>query len=211
MSIEERYRDVMDRIDGRAALVAVTKGRPLADARVLHALGQRDFAENRADALAERRPALPDARWHFIGNIQRNKVKLLAGCTLVHSFDRPELAEAWPRGVPVLLQVDFTGEPAGPRAEGPDVPTGTSGARRNGLAPDALPAALDACRAVGVDVRGLSTLPPREGDPRPHFRKLRALREALELRELSMGMSADFEVAIEEGATMVRVGRALFG
>ncbi|MFA5861422.1 MAG: YggS family pyridoxal phosphate enzyme [Candidatus Thermoplasmatota archaeon] len=201
--MDERFHDICSRIEAAAAragrapdavkLVAVTKGRAVEDVRRLHALGQRDFGENRADALTSRMAALPDVHWHFIGNIQRNKVKLLGGCALVHSFDRPDLAASWPHGVPVLLQVDFTGAP-----------------QRGGLAPADVPAAMDACRAAGMDVRGLSTLPPREGDPRACFRKLRELRDSLGLRELSMGMSADFETAIEEGATMVRVGRALF-
>jgi pyridoxal phosphate enzyme (YggS family) len=188
------YPEVVRRIAGRARLVAVTKGRALADVRALYDAGQRDFAENRADALQERRAALPlDARWHFIGNVQRNKLRLLEGCALVHSFDRLDLADRWPRALPVLLQVDFTGEP-----------------RRNGVPTPRAAEAVATLRAEGVDVRGLSTLPPRGEDPRPLFRRLRGLRDALGLRELSMGMSADYEAAVEEGATMVRVGRALF-
>lgn len=193
MTLEERYHDVVRRIGGRARLVAVTKGHPDVDVQRLLDLGQRDFGENRADALAARVATFPEARWHFIGNVQRNKVKLLEGCALVHSFDRPELAAAWPARVPLLLQVDFTGAP-----------------HRNGLPAAAVPDALAAARASGLGVRGLTTLPPREGDPRACFRQLREMRDDLGLRELSMGMSADFEVAIEEGATLVRVGRALF-
>ncbi|HWH08968.1 MAG TPA: YggS family pyridoxal phosphate-dependent enzyme [Candidatus Thermoplasmatota archaeon] len=194
MSLEERYREVARRVGGRALLVAVTKGQPADAVRRLYDLGQRDFGENRVDELLAKAAALPgDARWHFIGNVQRNKAKLLARASLVHSFDRPDLARAWPR-VPVLLQVDFTGRED-----------------RSGLAPDALAPALEACRAAGVDVRGLSTLPPQDGEPRRWFRELRRLRDGLGLRELSMGMSADYEAALEEGATMVRVGRALFG
>lgn len=194
MSVDERYHDVVRRVAGRARLVAVTKGQPADVVRRLYDLGQRDFGENRVDDLLVKAAALPsDARWHFIGQVQRNKAKLLARATLVHSFDRPDLARAWPR-VPVLVQVDFTGRED-----------------RGGVAPAELSAALAACREAGVDVRGLSTLPPQDDEPRKWFRELRRLRDEHGLEELSMGMSADFEAAIEEGATMVRVGRALFG
>jgi uncharacterized pyridoxal phosphate-containing UPF0001 family protein len=198
MSLDQRYHDVVRRIAGRARLVAVTKGASVADVRALHSLGQRDLGENRAEQLAERRAALPDAAWHFIGNLQRNKLKLLVGAALVHSFDRPDLAPRWPAGVPVLVQVHLGG-----------------GEHRNGVPPADAPAVLEALAKWNVRCVGLSVLPPPGEDPRPHFAALRALRDELsaswpEVRELSMGMSADFETAIEEGATMVRVGRALF-
>ena len=188
------YADVVRRIAGRARLVGVIKGRADAEAIPLLRAGLRDVADNRVDALAARQLG-PDVRYHFIGNVQSRDVRRLAELkpALVHSFDRVDLAAKWPREVPVLLQVDFTGR-----------------ADRNGIAPDALASALAHARAHGLDVRGLSTLPPQGEDPRPHFRRLRELQDQLGLRELSMGMSADFEVAIEEGATMVRVGRALF-
>lgn len=193
MTPAERYRALRAQLPARVALVAVTKGRSDADVRALFDAGARDFGENRADALAARAKAFPDARWHFIGHLQRNKVKHLAGSALVHSFDRAELALLWPAGVPVLLQVDFTGLP-----------------QRSGLAPDEARAALEASRAAGVDVKGLCTLPAPDADALAAFRALRAMRDELGLRELSMGMSADWRVAVEEGATMVRVGRALF-
>lgn len=195
MTLEERYREVVARVAGRARLVAVSKGATIAQVRALYELGQRDFGENRADALALRAQQLPpDARWHFIGNLQSNKLRVLRDCApVVHSFDRADLVARWPAGVPVLVQVDFTG-----RAE------------RNGVQAQEAPALVAALREAGVEVRGLSTLPPQEGDPRETFRRLRAMRDALGLAELSMGMSADYESALEEGATMVRVGRALF-
>ena len=195
MTLDARYQDILARVAGRARLVAVTKYASDEHVRALYELGQRDFGENRADDLARRAAMLPaDARWHFIGNLQSNKLRILRDLSpLVHSFDRPDLLGKWPAAVPVLVQVDFTG-----RAE------------RNGLAEPDARAAVQALRKASVDVRGLSTLPPAEGDPRPLFRRLRRLRDELGLAELSMGMSADFEAAIEEGATMVRVGRALF-
>lgn len=193
-TLEERYYAVIDRLGGRARLVAVSKAASVDDIRALYALGQRDFAENRADQLAERIAALPtDIRWHFIGRLQSNKVPHLRKLApLVHSFDRPDLATKWGEA-PVLLQVDFTGR-----------------ADRGGIPPAEVPAALDTLRAAGVPVLGLSTLPALGEDPRDAFRALRALRDAHRLTELSMGMSEDFEAAIDEGATMVRVGRALF-
>lgn len=196
MTIEDRYRHVVGKVAGRARLVAVSKAATLADARAVYELGQRDFAENRADALALRAAQMPaDVVWHFIGNVQSNKLRVLRDVRpLVHSFDRVDLVARWPAGVPVLVQVDFTGR-----------------AQRNGVPPDEARGLVAAARAAGIEVRGLSTLPPREGDPRPVFRALRALRDELGLVELSMGMSGDYESALDEGATMVRVGTAIFG
>lgn len=195
MSLAERYHDVIGRIGSRAKLVAVSKGASLDALREAYGLGQRDFGENRAKQLVERAAAMPaDVRWHFIGNLQSRDVRLLAEVKpLVHSFDRLDLAPKWPRDVPVLLQVDFTGR-----------------TDRNGIAPDAVADTLATLAKAGLDVRGLSTLPPADADPRPTFRALRELRDRHGLRELSMGMSDDHEVAIEEGATMVRIGRAIF-
>jgi len=193
--VEERYHDVLSRVAGRARLIAVSKAATLADVRAIYELGQRDLAENRADALALRAAQMPaDVRWHFIGNVQSNKLRVLRDLKpLVHSFDRADLVPRWPPGVPVLVQVDFSGL-----------------AHRSGVPPQDARALVEAAREAGIDVRGLSTLPPKEGDPREAFRALRTLRDELGLAELSMGMSADFEAAIAEGATMVRVGTALF-
>ncbi|HVM45684.1 MAG TPA: YggS family pyridoxal phosphate-dependent enzyme [Candidatus Thermoplasmatota archaeon] len=195
MSLQARYRVVAARVAERARLVAVSKAASVDDIRALYALGQRDFGENRADQLAERAAQLPDdVRWHFIGNIQSNKLRVLAQVRpLVHSFDRLDLVAKWPRDVRVLLQVDFTGR-----------------ADRNGIPPAAVADALATLRKADVAVEGVATLPPADADPRPVFRALRALRDEHALRELSMGMSDDYEVALEEGATMVRVGRAIF-
>ena len=184
-------------------LVAVTKGRPLEALRALYDAGQRDFGENRAPELHEKAPAMPwDVRWHFVGNIQRNKVKLLHQVLpLVHSFDRLDLVDAWPTDLRVLLQVNVAGE-----------------AQKNGVAPAEAEPALAALEKAGVRCLGLALMPPLVDDPeknRPHFRALRETRDRLApswpaLRELSMGTTADYLVAVEEGATYVRVGRALF-
>lgn len=196
MAVAARYHDVRRRVGVRATLVAVSKGATVEQLRAVYELGQRDFGENRARQLAERAAQMPaDVRWHFIGNLQSRDLRTLAELKpIVHSFDRLDLAAKWPRGVPVLLQVDFTGR-----------------ADRNGIPPDAVPDALATLAKADVRVLGLSTLPPADGEARPVFRALRELRDRHALGELSMGMSDDYEAAIEEGATMVRIGRAIFG
>jgi pyridoxal phosphate enzyme (YggS family) len=187
-------------------LVAVSKTRPAEAIREAYAAGQRDFGENyvqewreKADALAD----LADLRWHFVGGLQTNKVKYLAGRVhLVHAVDREELARELSRragqkgaAARVLLEVNTGGE-----------------ATKGGCAPAGAPALAAAVRALpAVDLRGLLCMPPPQDDPRPHFRLLRDLRDRLGLAELSMGMSADWETAIAEGATIVRVGTAIFG
>lgn len=200
MSLADRYHDVARRVAGRAKLVAVSKGQPVEAVRALYDLGQRDFGENRADEMRGKWQALPrDARWHFLGNLQRNKLKILreVGAT-IHSFDRAELAP-FVRDVPVLVQVHLGG-----------------GEHRNGVALDAVEPLLRALDAERVPAVGLMGLAPLGEDARPHFHRLRLLRDELAPRwpflvELSMGMSDDYEAALAEGATIVRVGRAIFG
>lgn len=195
-------------------LVGVSKRQPLSAIEAAATAGLEDFGENYAQELHEKQAARPDApwRWHFIGALQHNKIRLVAGCALVHTIDRERLlpaleshAAALGRVQDVLVQVNVAGEPG-----------------KAGIAPDALPGLLDRFAALPhVRCRGLMLIPP-VGDAeatRPHFRALRRLAEAqarrarpgVELHELSMGMSADYEVAIEEGATLVRVGTAIFG
>jgi pyridoxal phosphate enzyme (YggS family) len=196
---------------GSVRLLAISKKMPPDDVRAALAAGQRAFGENYAQELRDKRAALaaeaPGPEWHFVGPLQSNKVKYVAGqAALIHSVDSPALLAAIDgRNAPqaCLVQVNVAGE-----------------AQKRGVAPDALPTLLDAF-AAGKNVRceGLMLIPPFDEDPRPHFAALRALRdrEALhprpnvDLRELSMGMSDDFELAIAEGATIVRVGTAIFG
>jgi PLP dependent protein len=192
-------------------LIAVTKTVGVEQVRAAAALGLRDFGENRLQEAAPKLQALPELCWHFIGHIQTNKVKeVLKSFALIHSLDRLSLAEAlqhWgekqDREAAVLVQVNVSGE-----------------ASKFGLEPAALPGFLEALRDYPrIRVEGLMTMAPFVDDPeeaRPVFRRLRELRSAgarpgMELRHLSMGMTGDFEVAIEEGATMVRIGTALFG
>jgi len=164
--------------------------------------GLRDLGENRAQELLAKAPVLDGAgcapRWHFVGRLQRNKVAALAPyVALWHSVDRLSLGEAMARRAPgarVLVQVDVGDEP-----------------QKGGCTPSDTPALADSLRALGLDVAGLMTVPPRTADPRACFATLRELASRVGADELSMGMSEDFEVAVEEGATIVRVGRAIFG
>ncbi|MEW6358583.1 MAG: YggS family pyridoxal phosphate-dependent enzyme [Planctomycetota bacterium] len=197
------------------ALVAVTKTVDAATARMLYDLGVRDFGENRVPQAEEKAAALSglDIRWHMIGHLQRNKVKkALPLFGMIHSVDSLRLAkeidkEAQKRGsaIDVLIQANTSGEES-----------------KFGLAPgDALPLVKEAAGMAGLRVRGLMTMAPFYDNPedcRPCFRALRELRdeiakagiENVEMKHLSMGMTNDFEVAIEEGADIVRVGSALF-
>ena len=181
-------------------LVAATKTQPVAAIAAVVAAGVRDVGENRAQELVAKAPALETAgpEWHFIGRLQRNKLNQLAPWVRWwHSVDRLELVEALAPRVPgarILVEVNVAGEP-----------------QKGGADPAAVPALVDRARALGLDVVGLMTVAPAEGDPRPVFATLRGLGSHLGLTELSMGMSSDFEAAIAEGATLVRVGTALFG
>lgn len=195
---------------GSVTLLAVSKTKPEALIREAYAAGQRDFGENYVQELAAKAAALsdlPELRWHLIGPLQRNKVKQVAPvASLVHTVDRPSLAEeiekraaAAGKVIPVLLEVNVGGE-----------------ASKAGCSPDEAPALAAAVRAMPhLSLRGLMTIPPDTEDreeARPFFVALRRLRDAIgDLPELSMGMSHDFEIAVEEGATIVRVGTAIFG
>ena len=196
-------RDVAD-----ITLIAVGKTHPVDTLVQLYDAGHRDFGENRAAELAAKAATMPsDVRWHFIGPLQRNKVRLVRPAVqLLHSMDRLKLGEAWLKGPgtapPVLLEVNLADEP-----------------QKSGVpAADAL-AITDRLVALGIDLRGVMAIPPMVDSPDQtgvFFRRLARLRDQLAashpaMRELSMGMSDDFELAIEEGATMIRVGRAIFG
>jgi pyridoxal phosphate enzyme (YggS family) len=194
------------RATGRAAdavtLVAISKEQPDAAVAAALACGQREFGENRAQALVARTRALatadPAPAWHFVGRLQRNKVRGLAPhVARWHSIDRLELAPELARhapSIPAFVQVNVAREP-----------------QKGGCAPEATAALVEQLREAGVTVDGLMTVPPIDADPRPHFAALRALAEAVGVDELSMGMSGDFESAIAEGATYVRVGSSVFG
>lgn len=222
-NLTEQFRQNLERVQGRIdaacervgrkpddiRLIAVTKYAPLAYIAPLLDLGVLDLGENRPQQLVERAIMLPNARWHLIGQLQRNKVRsVLPHAALIHSVDSLRLLQrigdiAGELGLTprVLLQVNVSGESA-----------------KQGFRPDDLRRDWQACLHVPhVEIEGLMTMAPLSDDPgdaRPTFRGLRLLRDELArdapLPILSMGMSHDMEVAIEEGATMVRVGSAVF-
>jgi hypothetical protein len=204
-----RLADVRARIESaggdpdRVTVVAVTKGFGPEAIEAALAAGLTDVAENYAQELAAKAAAFgdePRLRWHFVGRLQRNKVRLAASVVdLWQSVDRPALADEIARRAPgaaVLVQVD------------------TSGDQRRGGAPSADVAMLVAhARSAGLDVRGLMGVAPIGTDAvaREAFATVRRLADELALPVRSMGMSGDLEAAVAEGATMVRVGTALFG
>ena len=193
-------------------IIAVTKTFGPDAVRAAAGAGLRAVGENRVQEALEKQDALPDLAidWHLIGTLQQNKARRAVGrFALIHSVDRIALAQELDRRMPegarqaVLVQVNCSGEP-----------------QKGGVEPGELPALLDAIRGCRrLEVRGLMTMAELTDDTRRQraaFRLLRGLRDTAVaaghgLQELSMGMSSDFEVAVEEGATMVRLGTILFG
>lgn len=214
-AVQARMRAAAERSGRRiedVRLVAVTKGVDPERIGEALALGIVDLGENRIQEALPKIAALgPAPRWHLVGHLQRNKVgRAIEAFALIHSVDSVRLTEeiarragVLGRDIPVLLQVNVAGEPG-----------------KHGFAPEEV---RDAARRIagspGVRVRGLMTIAPLADDPetvRPIFRRLRRLGEVVRAEVpdadgLSMGMSQDYEVAIEEGATLIRVGRAIFG
>ena len=212
----ERVRDRIDRACRRVGrdsssvqLVSVSKGHPERVIRAAYDAGMRAFGENYAQELAAKASSLsdlPEIRWRFIGHLQRNKIKLIerAGAS-VDTVDSARLAEAIAARaaakettVEVLLQVNLGAE-----------------AQKSGCAPEEVPALVEAVRRFpNLSLRGLMTVAPHLDDAeatRPFFSALRELAVAHSLPELSMGMTHDLEQAVEEGATMLRIGTAIFG
>ncbi len=212
------YQSVIERV-GEAAtragrkpsdinVVAVSKGRTVGEIETLYSEGHRDFGENRAGEMAEKAVQLPDdVRWHFVGSLQSNKVREVRARThLLHSVDRGSLAKAWVKGIgqppPVLIQVNIGEEE-----------------QKGGVDPDRASELIAQTIDLGLEPQGLMAIPPLGTIPegsRRFFVDLRELRARLAtdthpLQHLSMGMTNDFEVAIEEGASIIRVGRAIFG
>jgi pyridoxal phosphate enzyme (YggS family) len=184
-------------------LIAVSKTKPVEMLREAVAAGQIAFGENYAQELREKAEALAGVEWHFVGALQTNKAKLVVGrAALIHTCDRLALAQELSKRAKaaglvqrVLLEVNVGRE-----------------AQKAGALPEDVPALLDQVRALpALGCEGLMCIPPAEGDARRHFQSLRQIAEGLHLRELSMGMTGDYEAAIEEGATLVRIGTAIFG
>ena len=189
--VRERYERLREQVGDGVTVVAATKYVSLEELGVLADAGVEVVGENRAQDLAAKHAAYGDTfRWHFIGHLQSNKVKLVNEiCELVHSLDSDSAARRLT--VPALLEVNLSGE-------------GT----KSGVAPGEVGAWL----VRYPTIRGLMTMPPLADDPetsRPWFRRLAALAAEHGLRELSMGTSQDWQVAVEEGATLVRVGSSL--
>lgn len=200
---------------GSVRLVAVSKTHPIERVREAFEAGQLVFGENRVQELHEKQPLLPQAQWHLVGHLQTNKVKYIAPyVALIHSVDSEKLlaeidsrAAQHGRVIPVLLQVNISDE-----------------GQKSGLPPEAVaPLLRQASRYSNVHVAGLMGLAELTDDTvriRGQFRTLAQLRQTLAahdfgptvaLTELSMGMSGDYHIAIEEGATLVRIGSAIFG
>jgi pyridoxal phosphate enzyme (YggS family) len=188
-------------------LVAVGKGHPAERSRAVLAAGQRVFGENRVQEAEGKWPALkaefPDAQLHLIGPLQTNKVRhAVALFDVIETVDRPRLAEALARefersgrALPCYIQVNTGAEP-----------------QKAGILPEEADAFIEQCRTdFGLPVRGLMCIPPVDEEPSLHFALLREIAKRNGLPGLSMGMSADFKIAIAFGATLVRVGTAIFG
>jgi len=196
-----------NRDPGSVTLVAVSKTNPAAAVIDALAAGQQHFGENRVQEAAEKFPPLraanPGMRLHLIGALQTNKARdAVRLADIIESLDREKLAASLGdamakegRRPALLVQVNIGEEP-----------------QKAGVPPDSLDDFLAACRERwALPIEGLMCIPPAEGDPRPHFARLRDMAARHGLATLSMGMSGDFEAAIAEGATHVRVGSAIFG
>ena len=217
MTIEQNVRDLQQRIASACAgagrspdevtLVAVSKTVQASAIEAAFNAGIRHFGESRVQEAKTKIEQLqglkPDINWHMVGHLQTNKAKTAAVIfDIIHSVDSLKLAEALnncsPRRLPILVQVNVSAE-----------------ATKGGFMLSEVQETVKQMRRLpNLDIQGLMTIAPwvdNAEEVRPVFRRLRQLRDALGLKHLSMGMSDDFEVAIEEGATLVRIGRAIFG
>jgi PLP dependent protein len=196
----------VDRDPGTVTLVAASKAQPEARLRAALEAGQRVFGENYVqEALAHWsacRQHYPDLRLHMIGPVQTNKARDAVACfDVIETLDRPKLAQALAkemarqeRALPCFIQVNTGEEP-----------------QKAGVWPGETDAFVAECRALGLDVVGLMAIPPEDDEPSLHFALLAKIAARNGLAQLSMGMSADYEIAVQFGATHVRVGSALFG
>lgn len=177
-------------------VVAATKYLSVDELEVLAEAGVEVLGENRVQDLEAKQARFGERfRWHFIGHLQSRKAPLVSAlCELCHSLESDSAARRLT--IPALVEVNLSGEES-----------------KSGIEPAGLERFLALCAELGVEVRGLMTMPPLTADPvgsRPYFRRLRELAESLGLRELSMGTSQDYRIAVEEGATYVRVGSVLW-
>jgi pyridoxal phosphate enzyme (YggS family) len=191
-AVRRNYERIRAEVGPEVTIVAATKYVSVEDIAVLAEAGVEVVGENRAQDLEAKHAVYGDAfRWHFIGRLQSRKAKIVNRiCELCHSLETESAARRLE--IPALVEVNLAGEES-----------------KGGVSPDELEEFLGLYR----DVRGLMTMPPETGDPeasRRYFRELRALAQAHDLTELSMGTSQDYRVAAEEGATLVRVGSVLY-
>lgn len=213
MSIKNNIRKIKETLPHHVRLIAVSKTKPIEDILEAYHTGHRDFGENKAQDMSEKHPLLPqDIRWHFIGHLQTNKVKyVIEPAEFIHSVDSVKLAAEINKRAnninkvqKVLLEINTSDEEA-----------------KFGLTEEKdIIEVIEFCNSCeNVDLQGLMTMAPFTDDEkviRDCFIKLRNTKESLNqkgynLKELSMGMTNDYEIAIEEGATMIRVGTAIFG
>ncbi len=224
MGLSENYKKITEEIraaerkagrpEGSVQLIAVSKTKPIEDLEEAWALGQRVFGENHVQEIVEKKRLHPEYDFHMIGHLQRNKVKSVVGrVSLIHSVDSVRLAEeiskeSLKQGIitEILLEVNAAQEES-----------------KYGFIPEELPERIrEIAELPGIHVKGLMTVAPNVADPeenRPVFRRIAQLAvdiraqnvDNIDMYELSMGMTNDFQTAIEEGATMVRIGTALFG
>jgi len=203
-SLLRHWQKLSDELDhSKTRLIAVSKYSPDEAVACLAEAGQKDFAESRPQSLRDRARRFPDACWHMIGPVQKNKAKYVGRhAGMWHSVEDAKVASAVAshvvdRRLPVLLQVNVSGI-----------------LQQHGVLPERLSVLYEQISHIPeLEITGLMCMAPRGGDVRSCFRELRSLRDELadgSLVELSMGMSGDFRIAIEEGATMVRLGSALF-
>jgi PLP dependent protein len=195
--VRSNYDRIRSEVGPNVTVVAATKYAALDEMRLLAEAGVEVVGENRLQDLEAKHAELGDRfRWHFIGHLQSRKAKDVSRlCELVHSLD--SISAAKRLTAPALVEVNLSGEET-----------------KSGVGRDALPRFLREVGELGVEVRGLMTMPPLAEEPersRPYFRELRLLAQEHGLTELSMGSSQDYRVAVEEGATLVRVGSVLFG
>jgi hypothetical protein len=195
--VRAAYARVREEVGPSVTVVVATKYVSPDDMAVLAEAGVEVVGENRLQDLAAKHERYGDRfRWHFIGHLQSRKAKDVSRlCDLCHSLG--SLSAARRLEVPALVEVNLSAEES-----------------KSGIPPADLPSFLGEARGLGVDIRGLMTMPPLADDPaasRPYFRALRELAAEHGLPELSMGTSQDYRVAVEEGATLVRVGSVLFG
>jgi PLP dependent protein len=191
--IRANYQRIRSEVGDAVTVVAATKYVAVEEMRLLASAGVEVVGENRAQDLERKHAEYGETfRWHFIGHLQSNKVKVVnRTCELVHSLDSGSAANRL--AIPALVEVNLAGESS-----------------KSGIVPEDLPRFLE----LYSDVRGLMTMPPETHDPeasRPYFIRLRKLAEQHGLKELSMGTSQDYRVAAVEGATFVRVGSILYG